>query len=109
METSLFVAAAPPLHGGRALRAVPLPLGRLGQADAAVVEPLDGTLRTQTASESGRTRETLQQNKHSRLCCHSRPSLHRKPETQEEEELPSAQEAAVIGCSGAGVTWLQMQ
>lgn len=41
----LFVATAPPLHGGRALRTVPLPLRSLGQTDAAVVEPLDGTLK----------------------------------------------------------------
>lgn len=41
---SLFVAAASPLHGGRTLRTVPLPLGSLSQAHTAVVEPLDGTL-----------------------------------------------------------------
>lgn len=43
---SLFVAAASPLHGGRTLRTVPLPLRSLGQTHAAVVEPLDGTLTT---------------------------------------------------------------
>lgn len=41
---SLFVAASSPLHGGRTLRAVPLPLRSLRQADAAVVEPLDRTV-----------------------------------------------------------------
>ena len=41
------MAAASPLHGGRALGTVPLPLGSLGQTHTAVVEPLDGTLRTQ--------------------------------------------------------------
>lgn len=46
---SLFVAAASPLHGGRALRTVPLPLRSLRQADAAVVEPLDGTICIITA------------------------------------------------------------
>lgn len=42
----LFVAAASPLHGGRTLRTVPLPLWSLRQTDAAVVEPLDRTLNT---------------------------------------------------------------
>lgn len=45
---SLFVAAAPPLHGRRTLRAVPFPLGSLGETHAAVVEPLDGTLEPPT-------------------------------------------------------------
>lgn len=41
--------AASPLHGRRALRAIPLPLRRLRQADAAVMEPLDRTIRVITA------------------------------------------------------------
>lgn len=77
----LLVPAAPPLHGGRALGTVPLALGSLGQAHAAVVEPLDGTLE-----ESRRIRgvtptagSILDQRWCSRLCCHSRPSRRRTP------------------------------
>lgn len=81
------MAAAPPLHGRCALRAVPLPFRGLRQANTAVVEPLDRTLRTYTDTVSTYTQTPVStgQNlkvKDSRLCCHSRPSLHKKPETQ---------------------------
>lgn len=46
---SLFMAAASPLHGGRTLRTVPLPLRSLRQTHTAVVEPLDRTVCVITA------------------------------------------------------------
>lgn len=49
------MAAAPPLHGSRALGAEPLPFGCLGQAHTAIVEPLNGALETEPGEDWVRT------------------------------------------------------
>ncbi len=51
----LFVPTSPPLHGRRALWAVPLPFGCLGQTHTTVVEPLDRTLWEKT----GKSRDQM--------------------------------------------------
>lgn len=86
------MAAASPLHGRRALRTVPLPLRRLGQTHAAVVEPLDGTLRT-TSTRFNRRKITprvamvTQSPRYLHLCYHSQPSRHKRPAEEEKSVM----------------------